>query len=191
MKVMDQARPAPQPIGLTELVAGLMAALFAAVAGGWLLAALATGRPGALTQALAQSEPGAALGSCANAPATPLAMRLGRLRQYAPPVSITLDPVPFSVTPAVDGATAYKESGLELSGCNSEQLLALYTSAAPAYDHVLAWVFVSTTDCPSAFPRSSSDALGPAAVQRQCVSVSALNAGSGSPMGTRMFLEPR
>lgn len=184
---MERVEAAPQPIGLTELLAALAATGFGLLAAVALAGLVVGGRaagpapPLLVARALAD-DPG-----CANAPPDPLAMRLGRTRMYPHPIDITLEAAPFSVEPQVAGADAYRKSGQRLSGCETEDLLAFYTSASPAYDHVLAWVLVSTLACPTAAATPS----GADGSQRQCISISPVDAGSGALMGTRTFQLPQ
>ena len=179
---MERAAPAPEPIGMAELLSALAAVLFA---GGALLGELAgfrTAAPAApllVTRALADD-------TCVNAPHDPLAMRLGLTRAYPRPVDITLEPAPFSLEPGIKADDAYRRSGQRLSGCETEELLAFYTSASPSYTHVLAWVLVSTLACPSA----QASPAGADASARQCVSISPIDASNGALMGTRIFQLP-
>jgi len=170
-----------EPIGVAELAAGVTAVAFAILTTVGLLAAVA-GTPAAAAAAplpagmVSVTSPP----SCADAPRDPLAMRLGRSRSYPAPVSIDLEPVPFSEDPPIAAAEAYGRSGQRLSGCETEELLAFYSSSSPIIHRVMSWVLVSTLPCPSS-----------EAAQRQCYSVTAVDASTGAPMGTRIFQLPQ
>lgn len=187
---MVRVQPPPTPIGLAELLAGTIAVLFALLAAGWLVVALAQGHLAEGASPAAGADAGSGPGTCAYAPDQPIPMRLGDVRAYPAPIDIQLDPAGFATTPTIAGTDAYRLSGLKVTACHSDELLAFYTSSSPAINHVLAWVFVTSLDCPSDTPRPASAAGGPAALVRQCVSITSVDAGSGALMGTRMFLAP-
>jgi hypothetical protein len=182
---MQPAQAAP-PIGMAEFLSAVVASLFLVLAGAALLAALTGGRASAAGAAAARGAEISPVDSsrCANAPRDPLAMRLGRARVYPAPVDISLEPAPYSVEPVIAGPEAYARSGERLSGCDTEEVLAFYTSRSPAIQHVLAWVLVSSIDCPA------PDLVAPATggPMRQCVSISPIDASTGATLGTRMFL---
>ncbi|GAC1333957.1 MAG: hypothetical protein NVSMB17_15040 [Candidatus Dormibacteria bacterium] len=178
---MDVVPSPAEPIGFAELGAGVAAVLFALLTGAGLVAAVvgqtaavaATPNPGGVAAPTQAS-------SCSNAPRDPLAMRLGRSRAYPAPVSIDLEPVPFSEDPPITAEDAYRRSGQRLSGCETEELLAYYSASSPAARRVMSWVLVSALPCPS------SEAL-----QRQCYSISPVDATTGALMGTRIFQLPQ
>ena len=184
---MIERAPAAAPIGMAELISAATAIAFGLLAAAALAAVLAGARgagsasPLLVTRALAND------GGCANAPRDPLAMRLGRARTYPGPIGITLEPAPFALEPAIPGPEAYRRSGEHLSGCETEELLAYYSSASPSYSHVLAWVLVSALPCPS----EGRTPAGADASTRQCMSVSPIDAGTGAVMGTRSFQMPQ
>ena len=184
---MERAVAAPQPIGMAELLAAVVAVAFGVLAAVALAGSVAGARGAGASPPLLVARVLADDGGCANAPRDPLAMRLGRTRTYPQPIDITLEPAPFSLEPRVTGDDAYRRSGQRLSGCETEELLAFYTSASPAFNHVLAWVLVSTLPCPSAVATPS----GGDGAQRQCISISPVDAADGAPMDTRTFQLPQ
>jgi len=184
--VIERA-PAPQPIGAAELFSAATAFAFGLLAVVALGATLAGPRSAGPNSPLLVSRALADEGGCVNAPRDPLAMRLGRARTYPAPVAITLEPAPFGLEPAIPGPEAYRRSGEHLSGCETEELLAFYTSDSPSYSHVLAWVLVSALPCPA----EGRTPAGADASTRQCVSVSPIDASTGAVMGTRSFQMPQ
>ena len=163
-------------------MAGVAAIAFGCLAGIALLGQLVGPRPQPpaapvlVTHVLADD-------TCASAPHDPLVLRLGATRAFAPTVGITLEPAPFSIEPPITAAEAYRRSGRHLSGCDTEELLAYFSSASPSYSRVLAWVLVSSLACPI-------DQSGATGAARQCLTVIPVNASTGTPMGTRAFNVP-
>jgi hypothetical protein len=171
---MDNPAAGARPIGWTELIAGTTALLFGVVAAWALVASLA----GASRGAVAPADAGASVaevyrsGSCLSLPSLG-GMRLGTARAY-PEAGIRLDPAPFDVQPTITAADAYSRAADNPTGCQTQQLLAYYSSTSPAADHVLAWVVVATMGCGS----------------HLCMSVSPVDATTGRVLPSRNFTQP-
>jgi hypothetical protein len=171
---MDSPASDPRPIGWTELIAGASALLFG-VAAAWALAASLAGARGGAASAAGSGASVAEVyrsGSCLSLPSLG-GMRLGTARAY-PEAGIRLDPAPFDIQPVISAADAYSRAADNPTGCQTQQLLAYYSSTIPPADHVLAWVVVATTSCDS----------------HLCMTVSPVDATTGRVLPSRSFTEP-
>lgn len=170
---MDSPGEGPRPIGWTELIAGAVAVLFGLACGWGLLSTMTSGPR--LADAAARGGTGVspATGSFADlCGAAPIigGIRLGRVRTYGAG-QVRLDPVSFSVTPAIDAADAYGRAEMKPPGCQAQELLAYYSGGTPSQQRLLAWVVVYPTPC----------------AQGSCVTVSPVDAASGTALPAGVF----